>query len=224
MSNAIAVIESDSVVASMTRASHALAEAVTVSQTKKIIDVARAAEIYAKRQHLSEEAIGQATSVKVEAMRKLGEILRETPKASGTAGVGRPKIGDTKKALPKSEAPTLADLGLTAKESAVAQKLASLTDEAFEQVRDGSVTISKAIAAVEEHKVRKAHKAKPSARAEIIKEELNAARDRGESMLLIFGRQLLRAIGATESINDEERELLKQIESAINSKVLCNEN
>lgn len=220
MSNAVAVIESDSVVASMTRASHALAEAVTVSQTKKIIDVARAAEIYAKRQHLSEEAIGQATSVKIEATRKLGEILLETPKATGAKGVGPI-------AVPKeyrNTTPTLDELGLTKKESAVAQKLASLSEEAFQQVRDGSVTISKAIAAVDEHKARKAYKSKPTARAEIIKEELNAARDRGESMLLIFGRQLLRAIGATESINDEERELLKQIESAINSKVLCNEN
>ena len=217
MSTAVAVIESDSVVASMTRASYALAEAVTVSQTKKIIDVARAAEIYAKRQHLSEDAISQATSVKIEAMRKLGEILRETPKATAF-------LGGTKKEPTRNDAPTLDDLGLTKKESAVAQKLAGLTDEAFEQVRDGSVTISKAIAAVEEHKARKTRKAKPTARAEIIKEELNAARDRGESMLLIFGRQLLRAIGATESINDEERDLLTQIESAINLKVLCNEN
>lgn len=147
----IAIIESDSVVVSMMRASSALAEAVTVGQTKKIIDVARAAEIYAKRQHLSEEAIGQATSVKVEAMRKLGEILQAAPKATAF-------LGGTKKVPTRNEAPTLDELGLTKKESAVAQKLASLTDEAFEQVRDGSVTIAKAIAVVDAEKSKPAPK------------------------------------------------------------------
>ena len=111
--------------------------------------MARAAEIYAKRQHLSDEAIGQATSVKIEAMRKLGEILQAAPKAIGTAGLGRPKLGGTKMEPPKSDAPTLDELGLTKKESAVAQKLASLPEKAFEQVRDGSMTIAKAIAAVD---------------------------------------------------------------------------
>lgn len=154
MKNNIAIIESDSVIASMTRASMALAEAVTVSQTKTIIDVARAAEIYAKRQHLSESAISQATSVKVEAMRKLGEILMATPKAKGAQGqlTGRDSSGDAKKVLPENGALTLAELGLTAKESAIAQKLAGLSDEAFEQVREGSVTIAKAIAVVKADK------------------------------------------------------------------------
>jgi hypothetical protein len=154
MNTDIALIESDSVVISMMRANSALAGAVTVSQTKKIMDVARAAEIYAKRQHLSDEAIGQATSVKVEAMRKLGEILQATPKNTGVrgkAGPGRGKPG-TKVEPGFNDAPTLDELGLTKKESAVAQKLASLPEKAFEQVRDGSLTITKAIAAVDASK------------------------------------------------------------------------
>lgn len=150
MKTNLAVIESDSVIASMTRASYALAEAVTVSQTKTIIDVARAAEIYAKRQHLSESAISQATSVKVEAMRKLGEILKATPKAK-TRMNGK-NFDGTKKEPSKNDAPTLEELGLSKKESAVAQQLASLSEEAFEQVREGSVTIAKALAAVKADK------------------------------------------------------------------------
>ena len=137
----LAVVESDSVVVSMIRASQALAEAVTISQTKKIMDVAAAAEIYAKRQHLSEEAEQLAATVKVEALRKLGEMLKAAPKSTGAKGVG-------KSAVPK-ENRTLADLGLTKKESAVAQKLASLPEQAFQQVRDGHVTVAKAIAAVD---------------------------------------------------------------------------
>lgn len=146
MKNNLAVIESDSVIVSMTRASLALAEAVTVGQTKTLIDVAYAAEIYSKRHHLSDEAIGRALSVKVDATRKLGEILKATPKATGTKGQ---LSGNVKKALPENSIPTLAELGLTAKESAVAQKLADLPDEQFEQVRLGNVTIAKAIAAVD---------------------------------------------------------------------------
>jgi hypothetical protein len=139
--NQVAIIESDSVVVSMKRASAALAEAVTISQTKKIVDVAAAAEIYAKRQHLSEEAEQMAVAVKVEALRKLGEMLKVAPKATGAKGIG-------KSAVPK-ENRTLAELGLTKKESAVAQKLASLPEKDFAQVRDGHVTVAKAIAAVD---------------------------------------------------------------------------
>ena len=141
MKSNLAIVESDSVVVSMTRASLALAEAVTVGQTKKIADVAHAAEIYAKRQGLSEEAIGQAMAVKVEALRKLGEILKATPKSTGAKGIG-------KSAVPK-ENRTLEDLGIDKKTSAVAQKLAGLSQEAFEQVREGHQTISKAIAVVD---------------------------------------------------------------------------
>ena len=145
MKNNLAIIESDSVIISMTRASMALAEAVTVGQTKMLIDVACAAEIYSKRHHLSEEAIGRATSVKVEATRKLGEILMATPKATAHLA---PSVG-SKRVPTRNDAPTLAELGLSKKESAVAQKLAALPEKQFEQVRLGNVTIAKAIAAVD---------------------------------------------------------------------------
>lgn len=151
MSNQLTVIESDGVILSMQRASTALAEAVTISQTKKIVDVAAAAEIYARRQHLSEEAEQMAVTVKVEALRKLGEMLHVTPKATGAKGIGT-------SAVPK-ENRTLADLGLTKKESAVAQKLAAMPAKDFQQVRDGHVTVAKAIAAVDATK--KAAPAKP---------------------------------------------------------------
>lgn len=147
MSNLI-VIESDSVVVSMKRASMALAEAITISQTKKIMDVAAAAEIYAKRQHLSEEAEQMAATVKVEALRKLGEMLQAAPKATGAKGVGPIAVPKEN----RNTAPTLSELGLTKKESAVAQKLAALPEKSFQQVRDGHITVAKAIAAVDSTK------------------------------------------------------------------------
>ena len=146
----LTVVQSDSVVVSMMKASSALAEAKTISQTKKILDVAAAAEIYARRQHLSEEAMDIALAIKVEAMRKLGEMLRAAPKATGTAGHGRPRKGGAKEEPPSSsDAPTLDELGLTKNESAFAQKLAELPEAAFQEVRDGHITAAKAIAAVE---------------------------------------------------------------------------
>lgn len=148
--NQVAVIETDAVVASMSRARMALAEAKTIQETKRIVDAAAAAEIYARRQKLGEEASELALSIKVEALRKLGEMLQASPKAKGAAGLAGPGRGN---AVPiehrVSDAPTLAEMGLTKKESAVAQKLAALPEEDFQQVRDGHVTVAKAIAAVD---------------------------------------------------------------------------
>jgi len=118
------------------------------------MDVAAAAEIYARRQKLGEEAEDLAASIKVEALRKLGEMLRAAPKSTGVRMAGSTGFLGGTKTAPPSEAPTLADLGLTKKESAVAQKLAALPEAEFQKVRDGHVTVSKAIAAVTSAKPR----------------------------------------------------------------------
>jgi hypothetical protein len=141
----LADVKTDSVVVSLTRASVALREALTIQQTKKIIDMAAAAEIYAKRQQLGAEVSDQALSIKVEALRKLGEMLKAAPKAKGVKGQF---TGGTKSEPPAETAPTLAELGLDKKTSAVAQKLATLSDEAFSEVQAGNITIAKAIEAV----------------------------------------------------------------------------
>jgi hypothetical protein len=141
MSN-LPAVQQDSVIVSLVRASTALAEARTIQQTKSVLDVAAAAEIYAKRQQLGEEAIGIAHSIKIEALRKLGEMLKATPRNEGAKGIGA-------SAVPKeNRTPTLADLGLDKKTAMVAQQLTQLTDDAFEQVREGHETIAKALNAL----------------------------------------------------------------------------
>lgn len=152
MSN-IAVIETDAVVASMNRARLALSEAKTIQQTKLIVDTAAAAEIYARRQKLGEEASDLALSIKIEALRKLGGMLEQTPRASGVKKAGT-VLGGSKVELPKNDAPTLAELGLTKKESALAQKLNALPEEDYQQVRDGNISVAKAIAAVDASKTK----------------------------------------------------------------------
>ena len=57
-------IKADLMVVQLDRARTALAEAKTIGETKKVLDMAHAAEIYAHRQKLGEEAIGYAHSIK----------------------------------------------------------------------------------------------------------------------------------------------------------------
>lgn len=83
------------------------------------------------------------TKFKIEALRRLGEMLSETQRNEG----GRPPKESGAKREPVS--PTLADLGLDKKTSSIAQRLADLPPEHFEQVRQGASTITKAIREVE---------------------------------------------------------------------------
>lgn len=138
----------DGVIVKLDFARAALAEAKTIQETKRVIDVASAAEIYARRQQLGEEAINYAHAIRIEALRLLGEMLKATPKNTGVVLAGR-DVGGSARELPKDQTPTLADLGVDRKVSMVAQRLASLPAEQFQSVRDGHSTITKAIREVE---------------------------------------------------------------------------
>lgn len=133
----------DGVIVKLDLARAALAEAKTIQETKKIVDVAGAAEIYARRQQLGDEAIGYAHSIKIEALRLLGEMLKNTPDAKPGP---KPQLGS---ASEPNSVPTLFDLGIDKKVSMVAQRLADLPPEQFQAVRDGHSTITKAIREVE---------------------------------------------------------------------------
>ena len=74
-------VKADLMVVQLDRARTALAEAKTIGETKKIADMAHAAQIYARRQQLGEEAMAYALAIKFEAMRKLGEMLEVKPNA-----------------------------------------------------------------------------------------------------------------------------------------------
>lgn len=130
----------DLVVARLDAARIALVEAKTAAQVKSVMDAAAAAETFAKRQKLSEETIQHATSIKLDAERKLGEILRETPNA---------KPGPRPKQLDSSEecnsAPSLKELGIDLKTSMRAQRLADLSDETFEAVKAGDLKVNEAL-------------------------------------------------------------------------------
>lgn len=105
----------------------ALAEARSVDEVKDIRDKAAALSAYA-RQAKDTEMIEWATEIKVRAERRLGEILRETPKATG----GQPYQKSTGAEQEPVETPTLAELGIDKKLSARVQKLAEMPEDQFE--------------------------------------------------------------------------------------------
>lgn len=129
-------MQTDLVLAKLDTARTALAEAKTIQETKKILDVAAAAEILAKRQKLGEEAVQYATSIKVEALAQLGRMLQDNPKNTGARGYG--KSGVT------NQYPTLEELGLDKRTSKLAQDIAALPEDKIEAVKQGVVSISKA--------------------------------------------------------------------------------
>lgn len=130
----------DTVIAKLDAARTALIEAKSVCEVKQIVDAAVAAEIYARRQRLGEEAIRFATEIKLDAQRKLGGLLRAMPKNTGAQGIG-PVNYIAGSGRNSNRPPTLADLGIDRKASAQAQFLAGLPDQEFEAIRQGKKTI-----------------------------------------------------------------------------------
>jgi len=109
--------KTDLVLVRLSAARIALKDAKTIQDTKRIVDLAAAAEIYAKRQQLSQESIDYAHDIKIEALAQLGRMRREAPKATGGEHGGRSKIDGTRRG-PSNPTPTNRDLGLDKKTSA----------------------------------------------------------------------------------------------------------
>jgi protein gp37 len=141
----------DLIVAKLGGALALLAQARDATDAKHVADLARAVEVYAKRQRLSEDAIAYATAVKVDAMTLMGEFLKAAPKNTGAKGQlkGRDASGSTRKEPPENGAPTQEALfGKGGKKVAsVAQALADMKQEdpaLHEEVRGGKVTPTRA--------------------------------------------------------------------------------
>lgn len=122
-----------------TQASKMLAQANTIQKAKELKDLALTAADWAKRKGMGEEAIRYARSYALEAERKMGEMLLQKPPAvRGRPGTGRGKKGSTSQ-LPafSNEVLSIEDLGLTKRESSEAQRLASLPEESFKEIKEG---------------------------------------------------------------------------------------
>ena len=132
--------ERDQYLVEVTTATNALARAHTIAETKQVLDAAIAAEVFSKRAGLSNEHAKMAVELKVLAMRQLGEMLAKMEKNVG----GRP-TETGRGARPVSNTTTLKKLKISKDLSSQAQKIAKLSDELFEEVREGDKTVSSAM-------------------------------------------------------------------------------
>jgi len=132
----------DSVIERLSKASEMLVEAKSMQEVKKIMDVAGAARIYARRQQLGQDAVQHARSIELEAMRRLGELLAETPKNKGINGT---KLIGSKQEPVRDMTPTLSDLGVDKKISSLSQQLFRMPKKEFQQVKDGVVGMAEAL-------------------------------------------------------------------------------
>lgn len=124
------------------RAAQMLAEADTIQKAKELKDLALTAADWAKRKGMGEEAVQYARSYALEAERRLGELLKETERAKGAAGGGQKESSRGAYVELRDSVPTLADLGLTKKESSRAQILAELPEQTFTAVKSGDKTLT----------------------------------------------------------------------------------
>jgi phage N-6-adenine-methyltransferase len=113
---------------------------------KKVADMAHAAEIYARRQRLSQESIDYAHGVKVDAMTLLGQFLEHQPMSNGGDRAGKKPLGGSRKE-PANPKPTLAENGISKKESSLSQKLFKMSKEQpdkHQAIRSAQTPISSA--------------------------------------------------------------------------------
>lgn len=125
--NSHVAIQSDSMIAKLRVAQEALDAASTLEQVKTVSDVAFAAEIFAKRQCLGEEVEMMARRIKLDSMRKLGQMLKAAPKHPG----GRPDGA--------GPIPSLMSLGISQSTAAFSYRLAEMDDADFFSLKESKV-------------------------------------------------------------------------------------
>lgn len=116
-----------------------LAEVRDAPSAKKLMDVAAAAELYAKKAKLGADAVQYAAGIKLDAERRLGEYLKPLPEAKPGP---KPELISTPET--NSRLKTYKDIGITPKLAAEAQRLADIPDETFARVKSGEIKPSMA--------------------------------------------------------------------------------
>lgn len=191
----------------------ALAECHRVDEVKDIRDKAEAMAAYA-RQAKDTEMVKWVTEIKVRAERRAGELLAQMKRR----GELTPHGGD-RKSESRSDTTNLKDVGITPDQSSRWQSLASMSDEHFETAvataKDTAGQVTTAFMLREAAKTRPQGKAPTGPKAEAIREELKAAKERGVSMLETYARLTLTVVRAQDSFTEQELSLLAELMEAI---------
>jgi N6-adenosine-specific RNA methylase IME4 len=142
----------DLVISNLDRARVMLLEATTIPEAKRCVDLGVTAETWIKQQHLGAEIAGYAHSFTTDALCSLGRMLKATAETGERV---MPKTARSSTDL-EVDRPTLADLGIDYKTSAIAQKLADLPAEQLAQVRAGTASITQALRHVKAESIARA--------------------------------------------------------------------
>lgn len=195
----------ESLPATITRIERAIEAAATPEQIRKVIALADAAVAFANTYFKEQrEMIQRAKSVKLQAERKLGEILAAMPKNTGAKGIGPIAVPDENRNQP----PTLADLGIDKKVSARARKLAALPAEQFAAVVAGDVPISRVVASKPALSRRAPQRTKA---AEARREAVSQAQANHVSMLVTYARMTIKELQSERDLSDEEIRLVAEL-------------
>jgi N6-adenosine-specific RNA methylase IME4 len=135
----------DLIIARMEPACRMLAEARDAQQARKVVSLAEAAEVYARKEKLGNEAVEYAMGIKAEALALMGDFLKQTPTNNGARGVGKSGVP------PKN--PTRAEMGCPDKKvNAAAVTVSDMKEkepELFAKLAKGK---SKPSAAIKQYK------------------------------------------------------------------------
>lgn len=200
----------ESLPATITRIERAIEAAATPEQIRKVIALADAAVAFANTYFKEQrEMIQRAKSVKLQAERKLGEILAAMPKNTGAAGSAGPGRGNAVPIANRvSDVPTLADLGIDKKVSARARKLAALPAEQFAAVVAGDVPVSRIVASKPALSRRAPQRTKA---AEARREAVSQAQANHVSMLVTYARMTIKELQSERDLSDEEIRLVAEL-------------
>jgi N6-adenosine-specific RNA methylase IME4 len=121
-------------------ATRMLAEVRDAPSAKRLMDMAGAAMVYARKMQLGDEAVTYATGVRFAAKCKLGECLADMPDAKRGP---KPEIPSDKKG--NSSVATLKDLGISEKLSHESQRVAALPEETRQAIIRGEIKESHAL-------------------------------------------------------------------------------
>jgi hypothetical protein len=105
----------------LNEATQAIAKVATVGEAKAISDQAAAIKLFAAKQGWSAEQKAKIAEIELRATVRLGELLKERPKLNGSRGAG--------KKVEFQQGTPLSDLGVTKKQSHLAQKAASVPEK-----------------------------------------------------------------------------------------------
>ena len=152
----------------LNNATQMLAEVRTIDDAKQLMDVAAAAEYYAKKHKLGSQAVAYAKEIKERAKDKLGAFWKVAEKNQGAAAGGEKQGPRGSYTKPRDKTPTLADLGMSKKVASEAVALNSLPEPVKQSVFMGEKTLTQAKREVKKEQISQSLPTLPTGKYRVI--------------------------------------------------------